>query len=166
MRAIAILATVSVCSPALAETSAQAFECDLPYPAAMMAAGQLSVIKESSAPENYMGGAVSTVELTPGTTKVFGLAPSRMSLNLQQPREKATDRQVSIAFEAGFPRDKATDTALLGALGPLADCETGSDHCFGLPNALADHGRLEYWRYASELVLVCRYRIDEDEFGD
>ena len=155
---------MSVTVPVAAQTAAEAFECKLPYKAAMQSMASLTVLRQKvGSPATSFMGELSSVEFVPGSIKVLGAVPSKLILSLLGPTTKPGDKRFSATIAAYFPRNASNETTL-NAAGWTRACKDGVPACGRdgvTPKAM---GTIFYMRDdPKELSIKCEYNLTTDD---
>ncbi|MFZ1741956.1 MAG: hypothetical protein WAT93_03835 [Pontixanthobacter sp.] len=163
--ALSIIA-LSSGTAANAVTPSDAFECTVPYQAAMEAMASLTIAEQISDPGMSIldKGPAQIIKFAPDTVEVFGVKPKALTLTIREPAAKARKPLFKITFEASFEPDpnidKIIQTANVWHLGACA---------FGLcirakDSAPAGSGGLDYYR-SNELPVrtECVFEFTEEE---
>jgi hypothetical protein len=162
------LACASLSTGASAQTVSQAFECDLPYVAAVPALAELDVIGQSQAEgiDRVLFGPHAIIAFAVGETRVFGSRPASLTLKIFEPSAGDPDRIIKAQLLTTFDHDLATDLAIREANSwHLHDCDVLT-YCIRAPDPV-DPGLLEYRRDPDKpLELACELQIREDELSD
>lgn len=162
--AVSLAAAAGVTVPATAQTAAEAFECKLPYKAAMQSMASLTVLRQKAgSPATSFMGELSSVEFVAAGTKVLGAAPSRLIVSILSPTTKPGDKRFSATFAAYFPRNVGNETAL-NAAGWTSACKEGVPVCGRDGVAPKAMGSITYMRDdPKELGIRCSYNLTTDD---
>ncbi|MBX3564898.1 MAG: hypothetical protein KF730_10020 [Sphingomonas sp.] len=160
--AITAVTLIGLPLPAIAQTAADALECKLPYRATMENAAKLKLVREGK-PTNMVIATMTILELDPGTTRVYGLVPTRVSILMSEPIPGGADKPVSINFQSYFARTPANDKALLATVKWKQPCAWGSGLCYRETDP-AGAGRLSIRADNREHYLVeCEFKVREQD---
>ena len=162
--AAALAAAAGVTVPATAQTAADAFECKLPFKAAMQSMTSLTVLRQKTgSPATVFMGELSSVEFAPASTKVMGAAPSKLILTTLSPTTKPGDKRFSATIAAYFPRNASNETTLNSA-GWTRSCKEGVRVCGRDGIAPKAMGSITYMRNdPKELSIRCQYNLTTDD---
>jgi hypothetical protein len=161
MRAFHLIAAVTAIAlplPSVAQTATEAFECKLPYRPTMEAAAKLKVIEEGK-PMDMIISTMTVVQLEPGTMRVFGLAPDRVTLLLSEPT--AQDKPISMNFQAHFKRSPAIEEALRSVVKWKDPCAAWAAICHRQDDP-TDSGKLMLRLDNTDIWLKCEFEIARD----
>ena len=158
-------ASLFVATTANAQDAASAFQCDLPYEAAMAEMGSLDVLEQKTVkPFPGLHGEGHLISFSPGGTSVYAAKPDKLTLEVLTPHAWQPKEKYVITFSSTFAKTAAADEAIqqsvkwhLGFCGALEFCIRSSE------SAPAGTGRLEY-RRGSSLVLNCIFEFTPEEF--
>jgi hypothetical protein len=165
----AALAALASSAAANAQAANQAFECGLPYRAAMEAMATLKVTGQSrhDGIAILSQGPYEVVEFAPDTVQVFGQKPATLSLTVEEPLPDDDEKLYSMTFEATFPADAiASDEAIIAAnTWHISICGEGSTLCIRADSAEPEgFGEMYYYRYRGEpFKLQCRFKFTEQD---
>jgi hypothetical protein len=165
---ITALAAASMSTSAVAQTAAQAFECALPYRAAMESMKTLTITdqRETLAFFSLVGPGIA-VEFAPESTVIYGQTPTRLVLYMREPAEGVTDGVHDITFEATFAREHPIDDALI-ASNEWGFCAKGIPVCHRKANPEGgpelSYYRPQFWEDGNDpLRLECEYEMREED---
>ena len=162
--AAALAAAAGVTVPAAAQTAADAFECKLPYKAAMQSMASLTVLRQKAgSPATSFMGELSSVEFVPASIKVLGAVPSKLIVSILSPTTKPGDKRFSATIAAYFPRNASNETTL-NAAGWTRACKEGVPVCGRDGVAQKAMGSITYMRDdPKELSITCSYNLTTDD---
>lgn len=167
---VAVLVAASMSTSAIAQTATEAFECALPYRAAMEAVAALTVSNQRE--DNGLGGLLgkgAIVEFAPGSTLIHGQVPVSLTFTLREPGMLADENIYTALFEASFAHDHVIDDALIASNDwrycgkDLALCQRTNDPEGG-PTLRYYRDRVWDDGEDESLRLVCEYKLREEDF--
>lgn len=139
-------------------TPAEAFACNLPYPAAMQAMGELKVLGQKSGTSLFTFTPMTTVTFDAKSVTLFGATPSALTLELTEPKAKDPRSKMRADFIAMFAPSQSVDDLItksytwhFNVCKHLSLCIRSSDS--GKP------GWLELQRETGGLKLLCRHEM-------
>lgn len=144
-----------------------AFECDLPYEAAMNSMASL-VIKQQREPDLFEKAldAIGVVEFVPDGITVFGQKPSSLKLTIYEKKRSAElglPDGFKAVYVAQFPTNVATDNAIRSVVPWSGDGCTNQGIC-GRKEGADYPNPLLYYRNSSEFLrLECSVSINQDD---
>lgn len=161
---LAALAALGMSSAAQAQDAGAAFGCGLPYRDTMMAMQALDMTGQTEVkPFAGLHGGGQLVTFAPGTARVLGATPTKLSLELLQPHQLAARLKYTVAFTSTFANTPTNDEAIQSSVewhilcGARTFCQNTE------ASRPAGGGRIEYRREA-ELTLKCIFEFTPEEF--
>ena len=124
----------------------------------MQAMAGVKVLEQKTSTSLLTFTPLTTVAFDPGAVRLFGAQPTRLSLELTEPKANNSDSKMRAEFIALLPRTEATDDDITNAnVWHFNVCKHLS---FCISAANPDRaGKLELHRAPDQLKLVCRYEM-------
>lgn len=170
MKVSVVFVGLALATSAVAQTppsANSAFECNLPYKAAMMSMGGLT-IKEQREPDIFerATNAIGIVEFEPEGVLVYGQKPSSLVLTIKEDKSRVRlglPATVEAVYVAQFPVSVATDNSIKAAI-PWSETGCTDLGICGRESSAENPNTLLYYRNSDEfLKLECSVSINQDE---
>jgi hypothetical protein len=160
---VALLMTTSV--TAAAPTATDAFACNLPYKASMEALAAVKVKEQKAGRSLLTFTPMTMISFEPGATRLFGVVPSALSVELTEPKASDPKSKLRAVFLASLPKSPTLDTAITkstvwhnGWCNNLNLCIRAESE-----EAAKRLGDFEFRRETSALTLTCRFELAMSE---